>query len=96
MMEGITTSTTNTEKTQRKQRADTGPRITERDTKAMKWIAEQYFISLDHLAILLARLTEPGTYAKVPKVQGRLTTARTTAIVTRDRKSTRLNSSHRL
>jgi hypothetical protein len=66
---------------QRRQRADKGPRLSDRDMKALRWIAQQYCISLDHLAILLPRLTEPGT--RQPKQQGKLTEARTTEIVRR-------------
>lgn len=47
-------TTTATKK--RRTRSDTGPRITERDLAALRWIAQQYAISQDHLAILLARL----------------------------------------
>jgi hypothetical protein len=81
-MEGMNTDTT-TGQSQRKPRADKGPRLYERDTKALAWIAQQYVIGLDHLAILLARLTEPGAYTQTPKQQDRLTQERATEVVRR-------------
>ncbi|MEO9029415.1 MAG: hypothetical protein ABI413_11445 [Ktedonobacteraceae bacterium] len=65
----------------RKQRSDTGARITPRDKNAIRWIAQQYAIRLDHLQILLARLTPPGTVQ--PKESGKLTLRRTQDIVDR-------------
>lgn len=65
-------------------RSDKGPRITPRDIEAMKWIAEQYTISLDHLCILLDRLRDadqpPGPDTKE---DGELTEKRALKIVRR-------------
>ena len=60
-----------------------GPVATDRDLDALKWIAEQYTISLDHLAILLARLGDPDEYAQKPKDPDQLTEARAMKIVRR-------------
>lgn len=68
---------------QRKPRADTGPRINDRDLDALEWIGQQYAVTLDHLAILLARLIEPGEYKQTPKEAGRLTEKRAMMIVKR-------------
>jgi hypothetical protein len=68
---------------QRRTRSDTGPRITERDLQALRWIAQQYTISLDHLSILLARLIDPQEYTQKPKQAGELTDKRTAAVVRR-------------
>jgi hypothetical protein len=67
----------------RKPRSDSGPRLTERDHKALSWIGQQYAIRLDQLQILLARLGEPGEYASKPKEDGRLTQKRTMDLVRR-------------
>ncbi len=72
-----------TNSTSRKPRNDRGPRLTERDHKALSWIGQQYAIRLDQLQILLARLGEPGHYATKPKEQGRLTQKRTMDLVRR-------------
>ena len=48
-----------TSKKPRKPRSDSGPRLTERDRKALSWIGQQYAVRPDHLQILLARLAEP-------------------------------------
>jgi hypothetical protein len=68
---------------ERKTRGDKGPRLIERDLQALKWIAQQYAICLDHLCILLARLVGPGEYARTPKEAGELTQKRAMAIVRR-------------
>ena len=68
---------------ERNPRRDSGPRLIERDLDALKWIAQQYAIRLDHLCVLLARLIEPGAYAQAPKTTGQLTEKRATAIVKR-------------
>src|SRR5260370_27911509 len=69
--------------TSRKSRSDRGPRLTERDRKALSWIGQQYAVRLDQLQILLARLGEPGDYARKPKEGGRLTQKRTMDLVRR-------------
>jgi len=71
-----------TQDAKRKPRADKGPRVVDRDKTALIWIAQQYAIRQDHLAILLARLSPKG-YAPVPKQAGRLTENRTLEIVRR-------------
>jgi len=68
---------------QRKPRADRGPRLTDRDFSTLAWIAEQYAICADHLAILLARHSEPKEYEPKQKVRGELTMQRTTEIIKR-------------
>lgn len=68
---------------QRRQRSDTGPRITDRDIKALTWIAQQYAISLDHLSLLLARLPSPAGPGAQTKQAGALTTKRAMEIVKR-------------
>lgn len=72
-----------TEQIKRKTRADTGPRLIDRDIKALEWIAQQYAVTIDHLAILLARQIEPGQYKQTPKEAGRLTEKRVMAIIKR-------------
>jgi hypothetical protein len=67
----------------RKPRSDHGPRLTERDHKALSWIGQQYAVRLDQLQILLARLGEPGDSARKPKEKGRLTQKRTMDLVRR-------------
>src|SRR5258708_27086882 len=67
----------------RKPRSDRGPRLTERDHKALSWIGQQYAVRLDQLQILLARLGEPGEYGRKPKEEGRLTQKRTMDLVRR-------------
>lgn len=67
----------------KKRRADTGPRLIDRDFDAFQWIGEQYCISLDHLSILLARSIDPEEYAQKPKAAGQLTEKRTSAIIKR-------------
>jgi len=67
----------------RRPRSDTGPRLTARDLAALAWIAQQYAIRLDHLSILLARLNEPGQYARTPKEAEELTEKRAKHIVRR-------------
>src|SRR5215475_7214678 len=76
-------STEPTPTSESRSRSDTGPRLTERDQDALKWIAQQYAISRDHLCILLARLGEPEEYAQKPKQAGRLTEKRAMDIVRR-------------
>src|SRR5450755_1947577 len=71
------------EERSRKRRSDRGPRVTDRDLDALKWIAQQYAIANDHLCILLARLIDPSEYAHQPKEAGILTEKRTTKIVKR-------------
>src|SRR5260370_35253598 len=61
----------------RKPRSDSGPRLTERDHKALVWIGQQYAVRLDQLQIVLARLGEPGDSARKPKGEGRSTQNRT-------------------
>ncbi len=68
---------------QRRPRTDTGPRLIDRDLDALRWIAQQYAATVDHLAILLARLIEPGEYSQAPKEEGRLTEKRVMAIIKR-------------
>jgi len=68
---------------QRKRRSDSGPRLIERDLAALRWIAQQCAIRLDHLCILLARLTPAGEYVKTPKEAGRLTEKRVMAVTRR-------------
>src|SRR6266568_2945803 len=72
-----------TNSTSRKPRSDRGPRLTERDRKALAWIGQQYAVRLDQLQIVLARLGEPGEYARKPKEEGRLTQKRTMDLVRR-------------
>src|SRR5260370_23980200 len=67
----------------RKPRSDRGPRLTERNHKALSWIGQQYAVRLDQLQIVLARLGEPGQYATKPKEKGRLTRKRTMDLVRR-------------
>lgn len=67
---------------QRKRRSDVGPRITERDLAALRWIAQQYAIRLDHLQILLARLLPARERVKL-KTAGRLTARRAQDVVDR-------------
>ncbi len=67
----------------RKPRSDSGPRLTERDHKALVWIGQQYAVRLDQLQIVLARLGEPGDSARKPKEEGRLTQKRTMDLVRR-------------
>ncbi len=67
----------------RKPRSDRGPRLTERDHQALSWIGQQYAVRLDQLQIVLARLGEPGEYARKPKEEGRLTQKRTMDLVRR-------------
>lgn len=72
-----------TNSTSRKPRSDCGPRLTERDHKALAWIGQQYAIRLDQLQIVLARLGEPGDSARKPKEEGRLTQKRTMDLLRR-------------
>ncbi len=72
-----------TSRKSRKLRSDRGPRLTERDHKALSWIGQQYAVRLDQLQILLARLGEPGDYTSKPKEKGRLTRKRTMDLVRR-------------
>ena len=67
----------------RKPRSDSGPRLTERDRKALAWIGQQYAVRLDQLQILLARLNQPDDYARKPKEEGVLTEKRTMYLVRR-------------
>ena len=67
----------------RKPRSDRGPRLTERDHKALSWIGQQYTVRLDQMQIVLARLAEPGEYGRKPKEEGRLTQKRTMDLVRR-------------
>src|SRR2546429_8498711 len=67
----------------RKPRSDRGPRLTERDHKALSWIGQQYAVRLDQVQIVLARLGEPGDSATKPKEKGRLTQKRTMGLVRR-------------
>ncbi|GHO99838.1 hypothetical protein KSF_098860 [Reticulibacter mediterranei] len=67
----------------RKPRSDKGPRLTARDLNALKWIAQQYAISLDHLCILLARLIDYQEYAQQPKESGEVTVSRANKVIKR-------------
>jgi hypothetical protein len=67
----------------RKPRSDSGPRLTERDRKALAWIGQQYAARLDQLQVLLARLGESDDYARKPKEEGILTEKRTMYLVKR-------------
>src|SRR5258708_31186285 len=67
----------------RQPKGDRGPRLTERDHKALVWIRQQYAVRLDQLQIVLARLGEPGDSARKPKEEGRLTQKRRMDLVRR-------------
>jgi hypothetical protein len=67
----------------RKPRSDKGPRLTDRDLDALEWIAQQYAVSVDHLATLLARLMDYSAYAQKPNDAGELTEKRTAKIIKR-------------
>ncbi len=49
----------------KRQRSDTGPRLTERDLACLQWIAQQYAIRLDQLQRLLLRYTPQDDREKV-------------------------------
>jgi len=70
------------EEKQRKPRSDVGPRITERDQAALRWIAQQYAVRLDHLQVVLARLLNEQQRAKL-KEEGKLTERRAQDVVDR-------------
>lgn len=77
MTDGVIAPSLARDGSNKRQRSDQGPRLTERDMACLQWIAQQYAIRLDQLQRLLLRYTPEADRGKVRDGADRLSKERT-------------------